>query len=135
MKYLAAAIAIPVAIVLSAFVYFTTPSVYSAGSARGVTIHCEVLHDYPSDVSRIDIVETKSGRVVWRVKALGDKFQLHHFDLARGPNAGQLQPYWGAYRTDIPAQGFFDLKPGIHYRASVCSAGWWPICRPAEFTL
>ena len=135
MKYLAAAIVIPAGLVLFACVYFTTPAVYSARSARGVVIHCEVLHDYPSDVSRIDITEKKSGRIVWRVTARGDKFQLHHFDLASGPDTGHLQPYSGTYRTDIPARGFFDLKPGVDYRASVCSAGWWSICRTTEFML
>ena len=135
MKYLAAAIAIPGVPVLLACAYFLTPSVYLERSARGLTVHCEVLHDYPSDVSRIDIVEQESGRIVWRVKARGEKFQLHDFDLVRGSNPGRLQPYWGDYRTEIPAQGSFYLAPGVSYRASVCSAGWFSICRTIAFML
>lgn len=135
MKYLAIAVAIPLVLVLIAYAYFVTPSVYSEPSARGATIHCEVLHDYPSDVERVEITEATTGKVVWRVKARGDKFQLHKFDLSRGWNAETLQPYSGQFQTDIPQRGPFYLQSGTGYRASVCSSGWFTICRTATFSL
>lgn len=135
MKYLALAIALPVVAVIAALGYFGTPSVFAEPSARGVTIHCEVLHDYPSDVERIDITEALSGKIVWRVRAQEDKFQLHKFDLSPGANAGTLQPYSGQFQTDIPVHGAFHLLPGVGYRVSVCAPGWLSICRTAAFML
>jgi hypothetical protein len=121
--------------VLFAYVYFVTPSVYAEASARGVTIHCEVLHDYPSDVGRIDIQETATGMVVWSVKARGSKFQLHTFDLTRGWNADTLRPSFGQFDPDIPRRGPFYLRPRTGYQASICSPPPFSICRVASFTL
>ena len=120
---------------LATLAYFLTPSVYAVRSADGVTVHCEVLGDYPADVERIDLVEEKSGRTVWRVKAQGDMFQLHKFDLVSGANAGTLHPFWGNFQTDIPATGSFFLAPGIKYRVSVCSADWLRRCKGTTFAL
>ena len=122
-------------LVLAALACFLTPSVYTVRSSDGVTVHCEVLGDYPADVERIDIVEEKSGRTVWRVKAQGDMFQLHKFDLVPGANAGTLHPFWGTFQADIPAQGAFVLTPGIGYRVSVCAADWLRRCKGTTFTL
>ena len=135
MKSFAIVITIFASLLALAFAYFMTPSVFSVRSARGVTVHCEVLHDYPSDVARIEIVDEQSGKIVWRVKARGEMFQLHNFDLVPGLNTGTLRPFRGDFEQDIPAHGPFDLKRGIRYRASVCSADWLPVCRNASFTL
>jgi hypothetical protein len=135
MKYLVIAVAIPLVLVLIAYAYFGTPSVYVESSAHGATIHCEVLHDYPSDVERIEITETTTGKIVWSVKAQGEMFQLHKFNLTRGWNVETLQPYSGQFQTSIPQQGPFYLQSGTGYRASVCSSGWFSICRTATFTL
>jgi hypothetical protein len=112
-----------------------TPSVFAVASAGGVTIHCQVLGEYPSNVERIDIVEKRSGRLVWRIRAQGGMFQLHEFNLASGPNSGAVRPFRGSFRTETPVQGAFDLEPGIKYQAFVCEAGWLRICRSTEFTL
>lgn len=135
MKYLAMAIAILLLPVLFAYVYFVTPSVYVETSARGVSIHCEVLRDYPSDIGRIEIREMASGMVVWSVRAQGSKFQLHKFDLTRGWNADTLQPSFGRFDTDVPRRGPFYLRPGTGYQASICSSAPLSICRTASFTL
>jgi hypothetical protein len=135
MKYLVIAVALPLTLVVLALAYFVTPSVFAVRSAQGVTVHCEVLGDYPSSIERIEIIEERNRRMVWRVKARGKMFQLHKFDLVPGLNAGNIQPFWGHFQTEIPAQGSFELKPGIKYRASVCSADWLKLCRSTEFTL
>jgi hypothetical protein len=134
MKYVVIAIALPVALILVAYTYFSRPIVFSARSAKGVIIHCEVLHDYPSDVGRIEIIEEKSGQTVWLVKARNDELKLHSFELTRGRNAGTLQPSDGQFQVVIPEQGSFYLKPGVSYRTSVCSSGWFSVCRTATFS-
>jgi hypothetical protein len=135
MKYLVIAIALPATLILIAYVYFSRPVVFAEPSAKGVAVHCEVLHDYPSDVGRIEIIEEKSGQTVWLVKAREDELKLHSFELTRGRNAGTLQPSDGQFQTVMPEQGSFYLKQGVSYRASVCSSGWVSICRTARFSL
>jgi hypothetical protein len=97
MKYLVIAVALPLVLILIAYAYFSTPSVYAESSAHGVTIHCEVLHDYPSDVGQIEITEATTGKVVWSVKAEGEIFQLHKLNLTRGWNVEMLRPYSGQF--------------------------------------
>lgn len=135
MKYFVIAVAVPLVLVLIAYVYFCTPSVYAESSAHGATIHCEVLHDYPSDVGRIEIAETASEKVVWSVEAQAESFQLHKFNLTRGWNVGTLQPYSGQFVTSVPQRGPFYLRSGTGYRVSICSSGWFSICRKARFSL
>jgi hypothetical protein len=135
MRSIVVVVAVLAMLVMAAVLYLVTPSVYTVRSAHRLTVHCEVLGDYPSDVARIEIVEQKSSRIVWRIKAQGDMFQLHKFDVVSGPNAGGVQPFWGRFQTEIPTQGSFELKPGVAYRASVCSADWLRLCRGVAFTL
>lgn len=135
MKYLVIAIALPLTLLPMAWTYFSTPSVFSVSSVAGVTVHCELLGDYPSDIEYIELIEKKSGRMIWRVEARGDMFQLHSFELNPGANPASFKPFSGDLRVGIPAQEAFYLKPGISYRASICSAEWLKLCRSTEFTL
>jgi hypothetical protein len=112
-----------------------TPSVHAVRTAQGVTVHFATLGEYPSDIGRIELVEQGTGRMVWRVTARGEMFQLDRFELVPGSNLGKLQPAWGSARTDIPAHGSFELQRGIAYRASVCFKGWPFICRDTGFSI
>jgi len=129
------AVVVPLLLALVAYAYFASPSVYSEPSASGATIHCEVLHDSPSDVERIEIREATTGELVWRVKAIGDKFQLHRFDVVRGWNLTSLQPSSGQFQTGIPQRERLYPRPGIRYRVSVCSPAWRSLCRTTTFML
>jgi hypothetical protein len=135
MKFLVIAIGFPVVPILLACGYFATPTVFSRPSKGGVTIHCEVLHDYASNVGRIEITEAKSGQPVWLIKAGEDSLKLYSFLLKLGRNMDTLQPSDGRFQTVIPVQGPFYLKSGVAYRASVCSSDWFSICRTTMFTM
>lgn len=122
-------------LLLVTLAYLFTPSVYAVGTVQGVTVHFETLGEYPSDIDRIEVVEQANGRMVWRVKARGEMFQMHRFQLVPGLNSGGLQPSWGSVQAEIPARGSFKIQRGIAYRASVCFKGWPYICRDADFTI
>lgn len=135
MKYLAATVAILLLPIVIACIYFSTPTVYAESADGRAIIHCEVLGEYPSDVSRIEIIEVRTGRVIWKVNANGGHFQIHKFELVLGSNVSTLQPNFGNFQNEIPQQGPFYLGPKTPYRASVCSSGRFSICRMASFTL
>jgi hypothetical protein len=135
MKYFVIVGAVVATLLLATLAYLFTPSVYAVGTVQGVTVHFETLGEYPSDIDRIEVVEQESGRMVWRVKARGEMFQLDQFQLVPGLNAGEPQPSWGSVQTEMPAHGSFKIQRGIAYRASVCFRGWPYICRDADFTI
>jgi hypothetical protein len=135
MKYFAIVITILAVILLATLAYFFTPSVYAAHTAQGVSVHFETLSEYPSDIDRIEVVEQRSGRMVWRATARGEMFQLDRFQLEPGLNTGSLKPSYGSVQTEVPAYGSFAIQRGIAYRASVCFKGWPYICRDADFIL
>lgn len=135
MKSIVIVMSVLAMLVFATLAYLFTPSVFAVRSAHGLTVHCELLGEYPSDVRRIEVVEHASNRLVWRVTARGETFQLHRFDLVPGLNAGRLLPSSGTAQTDIPVQAAFDLQRGINYRASVCFTGWLNICRNVDFIL
>lgn len=122
-------------LVLATLAYLFTPSVYAVRTVQGVTVHFETLGEYPSDIDRIEVVEHETRRMVWRVSARGEMFQLHQFQLVPGLNISRPQPSWGSVQTDIPAHGAFMLRRGVAYRASVCFRGWPYICRNADFII
>jgi hypothetical protein len=133
MKSFVIGVAVLAMLLQATLAYFFTPSVYAARTAQGVTMHFETLGEYPSDIHRIEVVEQVSGRMVWRVTARGEMFQLHRFQLVPGLNKGSLEPSWGDVQTEIPAHGSYELKRGIAYRTSVCFGGWPYICKEADF--
>jgi hypothetical protein len=110
-------------LLVATLAYLFTPSVYATRTAQGVTVHLATLGEYPSDIHLIEVVEQGSGRMVWRVTARGEMFQLHRFTMVPGPNMRGLEPLWGGVQTDFPAHGPYELQRGIAYRASVVSEG------------
>ena len=120
-------------LLLIALTYFLTPDIFAAAAVDGVTVHCELLGEYPSDINRIEIVERANGRMVWRVVAREEMFQLHSFKLFPGLNNSRLQSSSGGAQTDIPTTESFALPRGVSYRASVCLASWLKICRSVDF--
>jgi hypothetical protein len=133
MKSFVVVIVVLATCIFAAYAYFFTPSVSAVRSAAVVTVHFELLGEYPQDVQSIEIVDVESGNVVWRVRATGEMFQLHKFNLVAGPNSGLLQPFWGSLQTEIPKQPPFILQTGIGYRTSVCFATWLKLCRSTNF--
>ncbi|MGJ9420871.1 hypothetical protein ACHAC9_24535 [Massilia sp. CMS3.1] len=133
MKSFSVVIAVLAALVFAAYAYLFMPSVSALRSANVVTVHFELLGEYPEDIESIEIVDVASGEIIWRVKALGEMFQLHNFKLATGPNSGLLEPFSGRFQTEIPKQSPFEIKPRTSYQATVCFAGWLRICRNTTF--
>lgn len=101
----------------------------------GVTVHAEFLGEYPSDVGVIEVTDLSTGHAVWRVKPVGDMFQIHSFDLRAGSNPSALEPSWGRTRTTVPAKGDFALSRGPYYRVSVCSPHRLKRCGTDDFVL
>lgn len=114
---------------------FTHPPVHVEHSALGVTIHCESLGEYPSDIGRILVVESESGRIVWRVEPIGGSFQLHNFALVAGANSRDLLLSWGHAETIVPQRGPFVLNRGTKYRVFVCAPSGLKRCGSSEFAL
>jgi hypothetical protein len=133
MKSFVIVVAIAAVILLARLTCLFTPSVYAARTAQGVTVHFETLGEYPSDIDRIEVVEQRSGRMVWRASARGGMFQLDRFTLVPGLNIAALKPSYGRVHTEVPADGSFTLRRGIAYCASVCFKGWPYRCRDAGF--
>lgn len=46
-------------------------------TSSGVTIHCESLGEYPSDIGAIELRDAATQEVVWSVRPVGQLFQLH----------------------------------------------------------
>ena len=133
MKSFGIVIAVLATCIFAAYAYSFMPSISAVRSANVVTVHFELLGEYPQDVQSIEIVDVDSGNVVWRVRAIGEMFQLHRFNLVAGTNSGLLQPFWGRFQTEIPKQRFFEIKPRTNYQASVCFAGWLSLCKSSKF--
>jgi len=122
-------------LILILLTYFLTPSVYAVRTAQGVTVHFETLGEYDSNIRQIEIVEQKTGRTILIVTARDKMFQMGSFQLAAGLNMSTLQPSWGKARTEIPANGSFDLQRGMAYRAYVCFEGWPYVCKGTQFVV
>lgn len=79
------------------------------------------LGEYPTSVSRIQLVDMTEGGLVWEVKAEGKVPQLWRFPLKPGANPA-LPPVmlYGKYEVRIPPEGNdFVLHAGRRYRVVV----------------
>lgn len=133
MKSFGVVIAVLAGLGFAAYAYLFMPSVSASRSADVVTVHFELLGEYPENIKSIEILDVASGQVIWRVRALGEMFQLHNFRLVTGQNSGRLEPFWGRFQTEIPTQSSFEIKPQTNYQARVCFASWLRICRNTRF--
>ncbi len=112
------------------------PPVTVEHTQSGVTVHCESLGEYPSDIGRVEVTECASGQTVWRVEpSSGKVFQLHKFPLSAGVNSGSLPLSWGRARTVIPSRGVFILTRGVEYQVAVCAPEGLKRCGRAIFKL
>src|SRR5688500_13670220 len=124
-----------VALVLASACGVTHSPVSVERTTAGVTIHCESLGEYPSSVGVVELIDTASGRMIWRIEPEGDVFQLHNFSLRPGSNAASIPVSWGVARRVIPAGETFGLETGRSYRVNVCAPNGLKRCGSADFTL
>ena len=101
-----------------------------------IVVDVQFLGEYPSDVSKIQLVNSTTGKVVWSVVPKGgDRFQIHTLELHAGENAAEPLLSWGQARVEVPTARILVLQPHVLYRVQVCSPGWFGRCRSAAFKL
>jgi hypothetical protein len=100
-----------------------------------VEVDVRTLGEYPTSVSRIEVAEEESGRIVWQVLPEGDFFQIHSFELRKGANAADLLDlFWGDVRIAVPRdEPSFLLAPDTEYEVEVCGGEWLKRCAAGTF--
>ena len=100
---------------------------------HGVIVRCEALGEYASNIQRIEVGESSTASIIWRVEAKKSSFQLHNFALVAGSNRSVLLGDTET-RTTVPRSSQFVLMPGTKYWVEVCPPGFRR-CRRREFVL
>lgn len=101
------------------------------------TAHMELLGQYPNNVYLIELEQTATSRVIWRVVAIKNMFQLTYVDFVVGSNNANLITFQSnSARTEIPLDSAeFVLVPDADYKLKVCPSSWWQRCVSEVFRL
>jgi hypothetical protein len=109
-----------------AVVFPQHPALKIEQSGNSAIVHFETLAEYPSDVSRIKIVDDSSGLPIFEIRANGKRFQARKFKLSQGVNSTKLVTVtWGSYRVVTPtSDDHFQIKSGVQYSVWIWGGEW-----------
>jgi len=119
---------------LVGYCWWKWPNLSVENLGSHVVVHTELLAEYPSNISLIEVTEAASEKSVWRVTAEGEMVQMHSFALKVGANEASPPVFWGRFRN--PGEGAartFRLDAGVAYVIRVCASTAVPLCNSKTF--
>ncbi len=104
------------------------PPLRVTASSRGVECDVQTLGEYPTNISRIELLNTFSGSLVWNLRATTEGVQVARFSLVTGENAAvPSEVVQGTFRILAPkSKSTFQLEEGVEYELRVWGAGKRP---------
>jgi hypothetical protein len=123
-----------IAIAAIALVYYRPP-LRVATDVASVHVDVQTLGEYPTDVTKVRLMDARTDAVVWEVRSHG-RAQLSTFDLNAGENrVGISHVAWGSFEVVQPRRATFEIKREQPYVLEVWGTNL-PITRSrARFTL
>ena len=102
----------------------------------GVVVDVQSLGEYPTNVTRIRITDTATGRTVWEVVPGSSGLQFNTILLRAGANkTDQPEFFRGTVKVITPNGATFTLEPQKRYEVMVWGSGTARVPARAEFTL